>query len=165
MFLGYGVVNGFRLGKCGFGEDVRKMMLSDDDFIIDARLFRPAENFDHAPPRRPAGDRRPCDLDIDDVTIARAQRVRRRNADLVEEPFIDGRDEGFGFELYECADDGFICVIQHCFDSALTATLANASDASDHRIAVQTGAHRPSVYEEVSLLPLFRVIGHNERVT
>ena len=83
LFCGDGFVNVVRLGECGFRKDVWNVMLSDDDFNIDAGLFRPAENFDHPSPRRPSGNGRPCDLDVDDVAVTRVERVRTRDADLV----------------------------------------------------------------------------------
>ena len=58
-------------------EDVRQVMLADDDFDVDAEIAGAAENFDDAAGRRSAAARKAQNLDVDDGAV---EFVDARNA-------------------------------------------------------------------------------------
>src|SRR5260370_1426695 len=77
------------------GEDMREMMLADDDFGVDAKVARATENFDDAAGRRCAAVGETEQLDVDDGAIkfieagntpqAQAGLIRARESDLLRQ--------------------------------------------------------------------------------
>ena len=121
-----------------------------------------AEHFDDAAPRRATRNRRARDLDVHYVAVGGAERVGRRDADLVKESFVNRRDEAFILEPDESSDDRWVGLVEHGFDAPF-APARGRTPSRERSLCRRAGPAQVALADiEVSALALALVVGQTK---
>ena len=187
IVLGHLLRRRFCVGNHFVREDVRQVMLPDDDLDIDADIARAAENLDHAARRREAALGIARDFDVHHGAIElrkpqaakrgrlsfgaellpqfRSQLIARRYRDLVENARVVRQDVVAVRPVAEQADEGRMLVLDNLHHAAFGAPVgAAARDARENVIAVHRIAEIVAADEEIAVNSRHRLLRNQEAV-
>src|SRR5579875_246834 len=180
--------NGARFGDDFRGENVRKVMLANDNFDVHPHFAVATENLEDAAYRRSAGARKAGKLDVHDGAIKfresqaaarapgissqpeffakrRSQFVSRRDDDFVSNARLVRKDDVGLRAIAEKSHDGRIFPSGDFFDAAFEAAAGiAANNACENAVAMHGIAHGTGGDEEIAVHARDGVVRHHEAI-